>query len=291
MAYVEICQILGDVVQDRRRGWLSLAKKEIYEALLYRWTRELSSDLRLVLEKDTKVRNVYNVGSRQLHVVYFVVLIILSSSDGSKAPATASMVAASFIAGIHSEFTEHADIRRLGPIFAFYLLTAALSLLPALKYASLTESAMQDFTSIYEVLWRLSKKWGSAKGLLNPLLAAKRSAEAQPRLHSAPAPMTVTMRPLFHELGSSGLCRVWDMCCPASADTSANFPDEQRAAGNMTNEMAPSAPETPHAPRNDFPDELTDEIEGDSALHQWQLDLNQYWNELMDSWTFSGAFI
>ncbi|KAJ4257959.1 hypothetical protein NW762_008096 [Fusarium torreyae] len=279
VAYVSICQILGDVVQSRRRRSLSRTEKQTFEARLYQWVRELQPDLCLFEGTDVKVLRPYDVGSRQLHVVYFVVVIILASSETSKAPSTASLVAASFIAGIHAEFASHDDVRRLGPIFAFHVLTAALSLLKGFKYSLLASCAKQDFTKIYRVLQRLAEKWGSARGLLTPLSTARREAEAHLTLDSMPPIMSDSMRPLFRECGHSTLCPIWDLFWPAvEVPVTDTLASQEHVAPIETTSLAlePAFPMDNETSWDTFMEEYPISFEGFSSV-------DQYWNELMGS--------
>ncbi|KAK6700697.1 hypothetical protein SNK03_013496 [Fusarium graminearum] len=72
-----------------------------------------------------------------------------------------------------AEMQEAGDLQRLGPIFAIHSLVAALPLLSAQRVRSVSSRAAADFDKIYSALQELAEKWGSARGLLEPLLAAK----------------------------------------------------------------------------------------------------------------------
>ncbi|KAH8880952.1 hypothetical protein GQ53DRAFT_754669 [Thozetella sp. PMI_491] len=296
VAYVEICQILGGIVQCRRHNSLSAAQKRTFESALYQWIRELPPELRLYREGDPEALNTYSVGSRQLHVSYFVALIILSGSENSHSPAAASLVAASFVAGIYADIDQRSDVRHLGPIYAFHALATALSLLQAFKYETVAEHANRDFLKIFNVLQKLSKKWGSAQGLLRPLQAAKRSAEAQPKSRSVPEPMPPSTKGLFREFGPS-LCSLWHLYSEAPTgrtptevppSTYINAPDGVALESASTISDAHTAV----GPWDYRPTATVPEPEGSLFLEaqhdmeyqtlDWQLD------DLLNSWAFSG---
>jgi hypothetical protein len=298
VAYVEICQILGHVAQSRRRNQVSASQRKFFEHSLYHWIRELPPELRLFLATDHKTLNTYNVESWQLHVAYFVILIILSKSNSSGTLFTESIGAASFIAGIYAEFGKRDDLRHLGPIFAFHALVAALSLLEAYKYASLTERADQDFMKIFEVLQRLSKRWGSARGVLGPLMVAKRSAEAQPKLEAIPRLISASMKPLFREFGS-GLCSLWDLCCEhptTSMSTEQLFAsdditiDLQLPEDAFSHDTPASAPALWDFQQDDLTTESNTLLLLDQEHHIEDQDFGRQWNDLLGSWTFQGSW-
>ena len=224
IAYVGICRLLGDVAQCRRRGHLSITQKRCFEAAAYHWVCELPQHLKLFQDTVPKTQTPYNVESRQLHAIYFVILIILGRSGGSDASYTQCFLAASIIAGIYREFAKNDDVRHLGPVFAFHGLAASLSLLQAMRYAPLAAATEDDFTDIYKVLKRLAKRWGSARGLLGPLLTVQRSARNH-KIDKLPEPLSVSAKPLFREFGPES-CRLWCLCSEPGTTSQLEFNDE-----------------------------------------------------------------
>ncbi|CAF3467517.1 unnamed protein product [Fusarium graminearum] len=122
-----------------------------------------------------------------IHIVFFVTLIILTNADNPLAAPVTSLIASSFIASMFAEMQEAGDLQRLGPIFAIHSLVAALPLLSA---------------------QRLAEKWGSARGLLEPLLAAKQRMHVTAESSNILEPVTPPLRDLFSEFGSSA-CSLW----------------------------------------------------------------------------------
>ncbi|KAF4499092.1 cationic amino acid transporter 1 [Fusarium agapanthi] len=160
------------------------------------------------LESGAKIPNPYNLESRQIHVVFFVTLIILTNADNPLAASVTSLIASSFIASMFAEMQEAGDLQRLGPIFALHSLATALPLLSAQRLRSVSSSAAADFDKIYRALQELAEKWGSARGLLEPLITAKQrtrvAADSSDLLESVSPPL----RDLFSEFGSS-TCSLW----------------------------------------------------------------------------------
>ncbi|KAF5234304.1 hypothetical protein FAUST_7689 [Fusarium austroamericanum] len=143
-----------------------------------------------------------------IHIVFFVTLIILTNADNPLAAPVTSLIASSFIASMFAEMQEAGDLQRLGPIFAFHSLAAALPLLSAQRVRSVSSRAAADFDKIYSALQELAEKWGSARGLLEPLLAAKQRMRVAADSSDLLEPVTPPLRDLFSEFGSS-TCSLW----------------------------------------------------------------------------------
>ncbi|CAF3599584.1 unnamed protein product [Fusarium graminearum] len=143
-----------------------------------------------------------------IHIVFFVTLIILTNADNPLAAPVTSLIASSFIASMFAEMQEAGDLQRLGPIFAFHSLVAALPLLSAQRVRSVSSRAAADFDKIYSALQELAEKWGSARGLLEPLLAAKQRMHVTAKSSDILEPVTPPLRDLFSEFGSSA-CSLW----------------------------------------------------------------------------------
>ncbi|CZS86189.1 unnamed protein product [Fusarium graminearum] len=87
-----------------------------------------------------------------IHIVFFVTLIILTNADNPLAAPVTSLIASSFIASMFAEMQEAGDLQRLGPIFAIHSLVAALPLLSAQRVRSVSSRAAADFDKIYSAL-------------------------------------------------------------------------------------------------------------------------------------------
>ena len=178
IAYVEVCSILGELTECCSRKHLPRHRRLHLENALYRWSRDLPKDLRLFQQsratdgstESLDLRLPYNFEARQLHVPYFVTLIIIhrpSSPDG--VPSAAALLASSFVAGIFEEFLARDELRFLGPIFTSYLLAAGVAQLSCHHYPYLWQAAEQELSVINTSQRELGKRWPSAIGALNAL--------------------------------------------------------------------------------------------------------------------------
>lgn len=215
-SFCKICQLLGDITQYRRRKTFTPDTRQNFENALYRWVKELPSELRLFrIGHNGHVLSPYSFKTRQVAIVYFVILIILHRRDEPSTPASApSLVASSFIASIFEEFLSRDELRYLGPVFAFYAFAAGLSQMSGYRYPGLESTADGEFRVISLSLQSLSDRWGSAAEAMRSLTAARKAAMRQPQLDSAPAAIAPDVIPFFNDFGPE-LCRQWHLLGPS----------------------------------------------------------------------------
>ncbi|KEF52387.1 uncharacterized protein A1O9_11628 [Exophiala aquamarina CBS 119918] len=219
-SFCKVCQLLGDITEYRRRKSFSADKRQRFENALYRWIKELPSELRLFKVAHDRVLSPYNFKARQIAVVYFVILIILHRRDEPSSPASApSLVASSFLAGIFEDFLSRDELRYLGPVFAFYALAAGLSQMSGYRYPGLESTADHEFRVISLSLQQLSDRWGSAVEAMRSLTAARDAGMRQPQLDTAPAAIAADVLPFFADFGPD-LCRQWHLLGMSTVDTS-----------------------------------------------------------------------
>lgn len=214
---------MGDITEYRRRKSFTADKRQKFENALYRWIKELPSELRLFTNAHDRTLSPYNFKARQIAVVYFVILIILHRRDEPSTPSSApSLVASSFIAGIFEDFLSRDELRYLGPVFAFYALAAGLSQMSGYRYPGLESAADDEFRVISLSLQQLSDRWGSAVEAMRALTAARKAGMRQPQLDRAPAAIAPDALPFFNDFGPD-LCRQWHLLGipPTEASTSA----------------------------------------------------------------------
>ena len=148
-------------------------KRKTLESSLYRWTRELPRNLRLSYKlngSEIYTVSAYNFNARQLHIPYFITLVILGRSTASQGYASSvALLASSFIASIFEVFLARDEIQFLGPIFTFYLLAAGVALGSIRRYSALWTVAQQDLAVLQKSLQELSKRWPSAIGAMKAL--------------------------------------------------------------------------------------------------------------------------
>ena len=212
--YIDICCLLGDLIECCSRKRMSYAKRTQVESRLFRWTRTLAPHLRISQKRgdgDAYELLPYDLKSRQLHMQYFLSLAILvrsTSASGTLPPG--AVLAASFAAGMYEDFLARDQVKLLPPVFTTFCLVSGIILLSVRAYPDLWEVAQIDLGFIKRSLLELSKRWRSAIG------ASKALQRAMETCHEADtvgvtAPLTWLEReqqPLLEGF-SLDLCRMW----------------------------------------------------------------------------------
>ncbi|KAK4552274.1 hypothetical protein LTR86_010444 [Recurvomyces mirabilis] len=213
--YVDICCALGDVVESFARDAMTKSRRLAIENVLFRWSRSLPGWLQV--SQWNEVRHEWNLRpydfrARQLNVIYFVTLTILSKSSGpSRAISPTAICAASYIAGMYEDFLARDQIRLLSPTYTTFCFMAGLVLLPLRKDAILWEHARADLLVIQRSLEILANRWRSAIGASKALQKAMESpTSATARLAPLQA-LSSEHEPLFHSFPVD-LCRMWLPC-------------------------------------------------------------------------------
>lgn len=205
--YVSICQLLGDVAQGFRRKWRTPPWRNDLDNALYRWIKELPNEFR-VFGGDRQAGNVCYFEARQLHVPFFVMLVILHRDPAAgRRPSSVSLVSSAYIASIYEEFIARDELRHLGPAFTFYALAAGLSQLSGYRYASLAKAAEENFGIIRLSLELLGERWGSANGALRALSEARKAVLRLPQYPEPPADIPSSCISLFSDF-DPGLCNM-----------------------------------------------------------------------------------
>ncbi|UPL02998.1 hypothetical protein LCI18_013932 [Fusarium solani-melongenae] len=210
--YAAICRIFGDIGESCRRKQMTPAKITQLKNELYVWVRELPLELRLFYPQAEYGLNAYCSEARQLHVVYFVAIILLFHQSPSPSPVSAgSLLAASFVAAIFDEFIIRDEIKLLGPaIHKFFLLIAGVTLLSASRIPALQSDALGDFDMVKRALQQFAERYPSSLATIHTLetleSAQDRSSESVEHL----VPLQPEVHSLFQEFGP-GLCRQWHL--------------------------------------------------------------------------------
>lgn len=211
--YVEICCLLGDLVECCSRRRMCSSQRLHVEAVLYRWTRTLPSNLSLSpKEPHTQTYDLlaHNFNARQLHVPYFICLIILARPTATSGEiSSVPVLAASFVAGIYEYFLARDQVKFLSPVFTNFCLVASIVLLSVRPFPDLWEAIQPDLEIMQKCLNELSKRWRSAIGASKALQKAidKRKAHL-------PGEGSLLIRPTSAQLTlfegiSVDLCRIW----------------------------------------------------------------------------------
>ncbi|KAL2847369.1 fungal-specific transcription factor domain-containing protein [Aspergillus pseudodeflectus] len=179
IAYVEICSILGHLTQCCRRDSLTRRTRQSVFRSLQRWIQELPLSLRLFAGSELpdgeasntgKTLSPYDFEARQLHIPYFICLIILCRAPSPQHPPSATAIlASSYIVAIFEDFLARDELQFLGSIFTFYLLAAGLGVLTCRRSPSLWLKAEPNMQTIYASLEQLAKRWPSATAPLRVL--------------------------------------------------------------------------------------------------------------------------
>ncbi|KIW30483.1 uncharacterized protein PV07_06225 [Cladophialophora immunda] len=211
VAYVGICQIMGDIAEHRMRQKLSGSPRVQFENALYRWVKDLPPELRLFHHGSERTLSSYNFQARQLLIHYFVSLVMLFGSSDSQRKHTATcLLASSFICGIFQDFLARGELRYLRVNFAFLSLAAGLSQLTGYRYSALRSLAEHEIDVIKLSLQELSVKWRSAKGALKSLVDVASSMSQQPQWPE-PCPKLSSTALLFFEDFGPELCEAWSI--------------------------------------------------------------------------------
>ncbi|KAG9667422.1 MFS general substrate transporter, partial [Aureobasidium melanogenum] len=168
IAYVEVCCILGDLVQTCARRRITTSKRTEVMNGLFKWTRMLPARLMLAqYSVDTRSYEArpHDFLARQLHVPYFTSIIILARSGATgEIVSSAAVMAASFVAGIYEDFLARNLVGLLSPTFTTFAFVSGLVLRSLRSYPGLWPAARKDLETILASLQQLSNRWRSAIG-------------------------------------------------------------------------------------------------------------------------------
>lgn len=211
VAYSIIIRLLADLTENVRRKTLTEMRRTYLENALYRWIKDLPTELRLFHDSPKRL-NPYSLEARQLSIPYLVTLFILArhSANSQNRSLRVSFLASSFVAGIFEDMLNRDELCHCGPVFTFYAFAAGLAQMPALRYSTLAESAEESLSIIELSLREMKKRWGSAEGALIALTEVKRLMRQTATLWDAPGPDLGNFRPFFDEFGPE-LCRQYQL--------------------------------------------------------------------------------
>lgn len=223
--FVQITSLLGDITEHCRRGTLTDRKRIDLEDSLRRWLKDLPPSLRLHNPETGKL-SAYNLKTRQLHVLYFVSLIILFRQEKtSQPPSPVGLLAASFISGIFEEYLNWEDISHLSVTSITFLMVAALLQLSYHRFPSLATNRAEEIQIITLSLTELKKRFPTAHGaerVVNQVMkhSTSLSDSAQPtRMVLSPE-----QKEFFAAFGPD-LCRKWSTVFDGSATLLAGIGD------------------------------------------------------------------
>ncbi|KAH7084841.1 hypothetical protein BKA63DRAFT_4090 [Paraphoma chrysanthemicola] len=209
-SYVGISCILGDLTQSYLRKHGLQEHRKSLEDRLFRWVKTLPEQLQLCRPIEGRPLRPYNFEARQIHVQYFITLVILNRpTDPKLAPSTASLLASSYVAGIFEDFMARDELRYLGPIFTFYCLTAGMAQLSCYRYSDMAHLAEENLDIMARALEELSKRWPTAIGSLKHLMDVREKLTQRPHIGQfSEANFPNTTAQFFSDFGPD-LCRMW----------------------------------------------------------------------------------
>jgi hypothetical protein len=211
-AYVGISMILGELTQCFLQKGQFCERRSGIGDRAFRWMKTLPETLQLCYPQNSRPLRAYSFEARQLHVQYFTTIIILNKTvPPSTTPSTASLLAASFVAGIFEDFLVRDELRYLGPIFTFYLLAAGVCLLSSYRYAGLWHLAEQDLQIIIKSQEELGKRWPSAIGSLKRITDVRDKVTKSQRSTYFPENNLTPEQMQFFDVFGAVLCRSWDV--------------------------------------------------------------------------------
>ncbi|KAK2782998.1 hypothetical protein FQN53_009411 [Emmonsiellopsis sp. PD_33] len=233
LAYVTICQLLGNTAEYSLRRELSPKHRTELESALFRWNKQTIHGLQSYISKLEKPPTTHTSEMRQLLVVYFVVLNILNRSPApNSVPTAMSLMASSFLAGIYEQFFKQDELEHLGPAFTFYGLCAGLTLLSAYRYPVLQEIAEYELTIIKLCLQQLSKRWHSAIGPLQVLDKLTDEIHRQPKFDTEPQVLDPEMAGFFEDFDTR-LCKQWPILMSQDAQSNEQTSHQERMTASI----------------------------------------------------------
>ncbi|KAL4783292.1 fungal-specific transcription factor domain-containing protein [Aspergillus varians] len=220
MTYVEICSVLGHLTQSCRRDSLTRRARQSVCRSLQRWIHGLPESLCLFHDanlrdgtlSERRSLSPYDFEARQLHVPYFICLIILCRpSLAHQPPSAAAIFASAYVVAIFEDFLARDEMQYLGSIFTFYLLAAGIGLLSCRRVPLLWSSAESGMETIYASLEQLARRWPSAMAPLRVLRTIADKQVSRPGDNSmVPVPTLPDEHVAFFDTFGPGLTWAWE---------------------------------------------------------------------------------
>jgi len=183
-----LCLIIGKIeaLSSRRREIHTEELSPIFTSL-QNWIDELPDELRLY-NKDTQ-RNPYSRPVSEIHIVYFVSVILLHLLQGQRhRPSpffTASIVASSCIARLYEEILYREDVAYLLPINNWFSMVAAVPQLYCItRSPNKEEICVEELNIISSVLLQMREKYPAAGLVLANIDKLRRDRNNPPNLIS-----------------------------------------------------------------------------------------------------------
>ncbi|KAK4946551.1 hypothetical protein LTR10_014403 [Elasticomyces elasticus] len=228
IAYVDLAVIVGRFVKPvLNSDSPSRSPTSGVQDSLSVWITTLPRSLSLSQDGDSAHFKPYSFEARQLHVLYYVAVVLLYRQKTLSGPlSSAAVIASSTIAGIFGDFIARDEVRFLNPVFTFYALVAAISLLSCYRYAGMWAAAQEDLRVLSQAQDEMSTKWQSALGSIKTFRSMYQLTVITQRQVDFPPGSTSTLTAeqagLLGDVDTS-LCRMWDVLMHQSASESASL--------------------------------------------------------------------
>ena len=222
--FVSITSILGDLTQSCLRCELSHRRRAEIQDRLLGWLRELSAPFHLH-DRSTGRLTPYTFGSRQLHLPYFVSLIILfRQKTPSNCPPAISLLAASYISGIFEEYLDWGDIAFVSPPAIFYLLVASLVQTSSHRFTAMATHRDKERRITHLALQEMKKRFHTAVGAERIIHSMDR-VSSQASVTSCSLSLDIEQRELLAVFGQE-LCIQWNQVNSAVSGALARHPSK-----------------------------------------------------------------
>ncbi|KEF52479.1 uncharacterized protein A1O9_11321 [Exophiala aquamarina CBS 119918] len=258
IAYVDLSMIVGRFTRHKIRKSSSRDQNEDIGHSLYQWNRTLPEPLRLSSYNSKRQSNIYsfskpyNLESRQLNILYLVMITLLYRSKSLDDPfPTAAVLAASTVAGIFEDFLARDEVRFLGACFTFHLLAASIALLSCYKYPELWALAQEDLNTLAQAQEEMKKKWPSALGSIGSFdRMFKLAVATQKKVAQLPESTLTPDQAAFFEDYNMTLCRMHAILVPKRDGYGSRRAQHENNSTNKVNQQPTSVAESGHGNGN-----------------------------------------
>ncbi|QPC65603.1 hypothetical protein HYE67_007834 [Fusarium culmorum] len=212
-AWVNICQVLGDISSCCMRRHMSRTKRLYIVNALCCWTTSLPQELWVAPSNQpphSYFANSHNLPARQLYLPYFTSLIVLSRMQHSAGSLSAvATLAASFVARIFEDFLARDEIKVLAPISTRYCLISSMALVSVMPDKRLWDAVQPDLEILQLALTELSKRWRSAIGASRALQNAIKKRQQRTESSTTELRMDNKNSLEYFKMIDLSYCRIW----------------------------------------------------------------------------------
>jgi hypothetical protein len=182
----------------------------------------------------------YDFKARQLNVMFFTAIMLLSRPEPhGTTPSAASILASSFSAGIFEDFYTRGELELLAPVFNFHLMTAAFAQVACYRVPSFWSKAEGELEIINKCLVIMAKRYPTAIGAQRVVKAALRAVQTQNRQEDNVQSNLEREQVICFGYFAPELCSKWSLLFP-------DGPDSGRRVNPRPNNTSPTTNFDPH---------------------------------------------